>query len=64
MKETAAILTEQFALDYHCSPEDFSNTDTLVTEYAPHPRARGGPDPDCCLCCPMGESWSSPARRS
>ena len=40
MKETAAILTEQFALDYHCSPEDFSNTDTLVTEYAPHPRAR------------------------
>lgn len=38
--EVDHILAEQFALDYHCKPEDFRNSDTLVTEYAFHPHAR------------------------
>lgn len=45
MLDTAKILAVQFALDYHCKPEDFLNTDTLVTEYAPHPRARKRAEP-------------------
>ena len=40
MQETAQLLAEQFAYDYHCKPEDFLNRETLVTEYTPHPRAR------------------------
>lgn len=38
--KTDDVLAEQFALDYHCAPEDFGNCDTLVTEYAFHPGAR------------------------
>lgn len=40
MKETEKCLSAQFALDYHCKPEDFLNSDTLVTEYAFHQEAR------------------------
>lgn len=40
MKKIDALLAAQFALDYHCKPEDFLNTDTLVTERAFSPRAR------------------------
>ncbi|MGM9553698.1 MAG: GNAT family N-acetyltransferase [Faecousia sp.] len=40
MVEYDNILATQFALDYHCKAEDFSSTDTLVTEYAFHPNAR------------------------
>lgn len=40
MKLSDQILAAQFALDYHCKPEDFLHTDTLVTEYAFHPLAR------------------------
>ena len=32
MLEIDHILAKQFALDYHCKPEDFNNSDTLVTE--------------------------------
>lgn len=45
MLETAKTLPEQFALDYHCKLEDFLNTDTLVTEYAPNPQARKRAEP-------------------
>lgn len=40
MKEIDKMLAAQFALDYHCKPEDFFNSDTLVTEFALHPHAR------------------------
>ena len=40
MQQTNQILAAQFALDYHCKPEDFEHTDTLVTQYAFHPQAR------------------------
>lgn len=40
MLEVDKLLSAQFALDYHCKPEDFSDSSTLVTEYAIHPEAR------------------------
>lgn len=40
MQKFDQILAAQFAMDYHCKPEDFQNPDTLVTEFAPHPHAR------------------------
>ena len=40
MPQANRILTAQFALDYHCRPEDFSSPDTLVTQYTCHPQAR------------------------
>lgn len=40
MRKIREIIEEQFTYDYNCKPEDFRNTDTLVTEYKPHAKAR------------------------
>ena len=34
------LLTEQFAIDYGCTVEDFCSKETLVTELRPNDRAR------------------------
>ena len=40
MKQIRQTLARQFAMDYHCAPEGFADTRTLVTAYAPHAGAR------------------------
>lgn len=40
VEKITRLLTEQFAIDYSCTVEDFSSKETLVTELCPNKQAR------------------------